>query len=181
MTLPLWQTCAALFVQFALISVLAFGGGQAVLPLMERICVTQYGWLSASAFTTGIGFGYLVPGPTMTVAAFIGYRAAGFPGAVCAALGIFLPTILLGGVAAAGVGRVANNRFVRAFGVAASPAVVGLLAATAWSIAQHAVSTWQLALIAAASTLLAARTKLSPIWLLTGGALVHYVLFLAIR
>lgn len=175
------ETCAALFVQFAIISVLAFGGGQAVLPLMERVCVTQYGWVSAAAFTTGIGFGYLVPGPTMTVAAFVGYRAAGFPGALCAALGIFAPGILLGGLVAAGVGKIAGNRFVRAFGAAASPAVVGLLAATAWSIARHSVTTWQLATIAAAAALLAARTKLSPVWLLAGGALMHYLLFLATR
>jgi len=173
-----WQTLAALFLQFALISLLAFGGGQAVLPLMEQISVGQFRWLSSSAFTAGVGFGYVVPGPVMTVATFIGYRAAGFPGAVCATLGVFLPPILLAVGAAAGVGRFAQNRYVQAFGVGATPAVVGLLAATAWSIARHSVNTWHLAAIAVVATILAARTKISPVLLLAGGAAVHYMLYL---
>jgi len=48
-----------LFVQFLLISLLAFGGGQAALPLVERVCVTQMGWVSPTAFAVAVAFGYI--------------------------------------------------------------------------------------------------------------------------
>lgn len=159
-----------LFWQFAVISLLAFGGGQAVLPLIERTSVVQRHWTTTDAFTSGVGFGYLIPGPVTTMATFIGYQAGGLGGALAATLGMFLAPTLLAAFAAASVERVADNRWIRAFGAGAAPAVLGLLAATFWNIARHSVTSWPTALIALASLLLAARTRIQPVWLLLGGA-----------
>ena len=164
-----------LFWQFTVIGLLAFGGGQSVLPLMEQISVRQQGWLTTGAFTSGVGFGYMVPGPVTTTATFIGYQAAGLPGALAATLGMFLAPVLLAGLTAAGVGKLAKNRWVSAFSVGATPAIVGLLAATAWSIARHSITSWTFAAIALAATVLAARTKLPSVVLLLGGAAIGYI------
>src|SRR3712207_5037633 len=112
-----------LFWQFAVISLLAFGGGQAVLPLIERVSVAQHGWTTNGAFTAAVGFGYMIPGPVTTLATFIGYQAAGLPGALATTLGMFLAPTVLAALAAAGVERVAENRWVRAFSAGAMPAV----------------------------------------------------------
>ena len=165
----------ALFWQFAVISLLAFGGGQAVLPLIERVSVAQRGWTTTEAFTSGVGFGYMIPGPVTTMATFIGYQAGGLPGALAATLGMFLAPTILAALAAAGVERLAENRWIRAFGAGAAPAVVGLLGATFWNIAQHTVTSSATALIALASLLLAIRTKIQPIWLLLGGAALGWL------
>ena len=171
MNLPLlWS----LFSQFAIISLLAFGGGQAVLPLIERESVALRHWSTTPEFTAGVGFGYLIPGPVTTMAAFIGYMAGGLPGGLAATLGMFLAPTILAASAAAGVERLAKNRWIKAFGAGAAPAVVGLLGATLWSIARHAVTSWPLALIAFLSLLLAARTKTPPLWFLLGGALLGW-------
>ena len=164
-----------IFWQFVTISLLAFGGGQAVLPLMEQITVRQQGWLSPGAFTSGVGFGYMVPGPVTTTATFIGYQAAGFPGAIAATLGMFLVPVILAASASAGVSRLAKNRWVLAFSAGATPAIVGLLAATVWSIASHTLTSNGLKGITLLTMLLAARTKLSSISLLLGGAILGYV------
>ncbi len=169
-----FATLATIFTQFATISLLAFGGGQAVLPLMEQITVRQHDWLDTKAFTAGVGFGYMVPGPVTTTATFIGYQAAGFPGAFAATLGMFLAPVILAAVASAGVGKLAKNRWVSAFSAGATPAIVGLLAATVWSIGRDTVSSPALAGIAITATILAARTKLSPVLLLLGGAGLGY-------
>jgi chromate transporter len=89
-----------LFVRFAVISVLAFGGGQAALPLVERLVVSEAHWLSASAFGTAVAFGYLTPGPVLITATFVGHRVAGLPGAVAATLGVFFMPWLLSTLAA---------------------------------------------------------------------------------
>lgn len=165
-----------LFVQFLLISLLAFGGGQAALPLIERVSVAQMGWVSPTAFATAVAFGYVTPGPVLIIATFVGYIAAGVPGAVAATLGVFLAPTLLAMGAAAGVERFAKNRWLRAFGQGAAPSVVGLLGATAWSLAQQAVTEWSLAAVALLALILASRTKIAPGWLLLGGVLTGWTI-----
>lgn len=164
----------SLFCQFAVISLLAFGGGQAVLPLIERESVTLRHWSTTPEFIAGVGFGYLIPGPVTTMAAFIGFMAGGLPGGLAAALGMFLAPTMLAASAAAGVERLARNRWIKAFGAGAAPAVAGLLVATLWSVTQHAVTSWPLAFVALMSLLLAARTRIQPFWLLLGGAAVGW-------
>jgi chromate transport protein ChrA len=60
-----------LFLHFLLISLLAFGGGQAALPLVEQVAVRDMNWVSASTFGAAVAFSYLTPGPVLIVAAFI--------------------------------------------------------------------------------------------------------------
>lgn len=165
-----------LFVQFLFISLLAFGGGQAALPLIERVCVTQMGWVSPQAFAAAVAFGYITPGPVLITATFVGYVTAGLLGAIAATGGVFLAPILLAAGAAAGVERFADHRWLRAFGRGAAPAVVGLLGATAWNLAQSTLTSWSLVVIAVVVFILAACTKLKPVWLLFSGALAGWVI-----
>jgi len=63
----------ALLWRFLVISLLAFGGGQAALPLVERLVVGG-GLVSAADFSTALAFSYITPGPVLILATFIGYR-----------------------------------------------------------------------------------------------------------
>src|SRR4051812_20339730 len=77
------------------LSLLAFGGGVAVLPEMRRQVVDQHGWLTNSQFADSYALGALTPGPGMLMVITAGYRAAGVPGAVVALVSIFFPSTLL--------------------------------------------------------------------------------------
>src|ERR1700674_4793688 len=86
--------------RFLVIGALAFGGGQAALPLVERLAIADTVWLTPAQFATGVGLSYATPGPILILAAFIGYHVAAVPGAVAATAAVFtFPAHLAGFVA----------------------------------------------------------------------------------
>jgi chromate transporter len=80
---------------FALLSVLAVGGGTAVLPQMKHELVTQHHWLTADQFADIYSLGQLAPGPNMNMVTVIGYHVAGYPGAILVLLAFYLPSCTL--------------------------------------------------------------------------------------
>jgi len=115
-----WVLLGALFLQFAIISLLAFGGGQAVLPLIEREKRRREPLVDLRR-VHGIGRIRLShSGPVTTMAAFVGYMRAGWQVESRQTLGMFLAPTILAGLAAAGVAKLARSRWVKAFGAAAA-------------------------------------------------------------
>ena len=169
---------AELLFRFALISLLAFGGGQAALPLVERIAVRETGWLSAAAFGTAVAFGYLTPGPVLIVATFVGYEVAGFGGALVATIGAFSLPWALAASAAQQVRRYLQHPLLQAFGRGAAPAVTGLLGVTALDVGREAVVSWPGACLAAITVALVLWTSVHPLILLMAGAFIGWLMAL---
>jgi chromate transporter len=161
-----------LFIYFAMISMLAFGGGNAVISLLERISVGQMRWVTPQDFAAAIGFAYITPGPILITSAFIGHRAAGFPGAVVATVGVFLIPCLLSAFAAQQVRRYIQHPWLRGFGLGAAPAVIGLLGITVFTLSRYAFLDWSYGVISGMALFLALFTKVSPILILIGGSVL---------
>lgn len=166
-----------LFWRFVVISLLAFGGGQAALPLVEQLTVAN-GWVSPQDFSLALAFSYVTPGPVLILATFLGYRGAGLPGALAATLGAFLAPWFLAAAAAHLLHRVARSRCLQGFGRGAGPAVVGLLGVTALGIAKDAFIIWPYAAIAGIALALGLWRKAPPFAILLGGALAGIALSL---
>lgn len=158
-----------LFIYFAIISMLAFGGGNAVISLLERISVDQMHWVTPQDFAAAIGFAYITPGPILITSAFIGYRAAGLLGAIVATVGVFLIPWLLSVLAAYQVRRYIQHPWLQGFGLGAGPAVIGLLGVTVWTLGGYAFLGWFYGIISGVALVLALFTKVSPILILIGG------------
>lgn len=125
-----------LIARFAIIGALAFGGGQAALPLVERLAVADTGWLTPAQFATGVGLSYATPGPVLILAAFIGYHVAAVPGAVAAAAAVFAVPVVLAGLAAQLVAKLNDALWFQAFGRFAAAAAIGLLGVTLLALAR---------------------------------------------
>jgi len=155
-----------LIVRFLVVGAVAFSGGGAALPLVERITVADTGWLTPQQFAIGVGFAYATPGPVLILAAFVGYFVAGLAGALAATAAVFAIPVLL---AAGSAGVVAQwNRYARfrAFGCFAAAAAVGLLAVTLVALARPVVELHPALLAGSVLVFAAERFGLSPVLLL---------------
>ncbi len=86
---------ATLFFSFFKIGLFSFGGGYAMIPLIQKEIV-RHGWMEPSAFADIIAIAEMTPGPiAVNSATFVGYRTAGILGGVVATIGVTLPSALL--------------------------------------------------------------------------------------
>lgn len=122
---PLMQQLAIMARSGALV----FGGGHAVLPLLEADVVGK-GWLSEDAFLAGYGFAQAAPGPLFSFAAYVGAASGhGVLGGLAAMAALFLPGLTLTAVALPFWRRLKRSPRMVGFVAGASAAVVGVLAA----------------------------------------------------
>ncbi|WAW15778.1 chromate transporter [Peptostreptococcus equinus] len=84
------------FVTFVKIGAFSFGGGYAVLPLIQKYIVEVNGWMSIDQMTDLISLSQLTPGPiAINAATFVGTKLGGLPGAIIATFGEVLPSCIL--------------------------------------------------------------------------------------
>ncbi len=163
---------ASLAAIFAQLSLLAFGGGNTVLPEMQRQVVDVHGWMSPTAFASLFALAQAAPGPNLMVCALIGWQVAGVPGALVSMAGICGPSSLLTIAVATLWERFRGARWRQVVQAGLVPVTIGLISATAGLICLTADTDLALAAITLAVGVLAFRTKLHPLWLLGGGAAV---------
>ena len=88
----LWQ----LFSAFARVGVMTFGGGYAMIPILEREIVDRRGWATGEELMDYYAVGQCTPGViAVNTATFIGYKTAGIPGGIAATLGVVTPSVLI--------------------------------------------------------------------------------------
>ena len=88
------QVLLQILVFFTKAGAFVFGSGLAIVPFLHQGVVQQFGWLNEQQFIDAVAVAMITPGPVVITVAFIGFLAAGFLGAVAAAIGIFLPVYL---------------------------------------------------------------------------------------
>jgi len=167
-------TLVALALIFSQLSLVAFGGGNTTLPEMHRQVVDVHHWMTGADFAAMYALAQAAPGPNLMVAPLIGWQVAGGAGLLVAGLSIFGPSSLVTIVTLRLWQRFNNYRWRQAIQSGLVPISVGLVAASATSIARAVDGTWVLAAITAASAALALRFTLNPLWLLAAGAAIGW-------
>ena len=86
----------ALFLAFARVGVMTFGGGYAMIPILEREIVDRHGWASEEELMDYYAVGQCTPGViAVNTATFIGYKVAGTIGGIVANLGVVFPSVVI--------------------------------------------------------------------------------------
>ncbi|WP_245948079.1 chromate transporter [Paenibacillus sambharensis] len=134
--MKLWD----LFMAFGTATMLGYGGGPAIIPLYENQVVTRYEWMNTDEFGKALAFGNALPGPIATkLAAYIGFKVAGYAGAAVALTAVVLPTaivmILLAGVML----KLSNNPFVRGMIRGIQPVIFVMMAMLAYDFVKYAI------------------------------------------
>jgi chromate transporter len=161
-----------LAIQFAIMSLLALGGANAVVPEMHRQAVDLRGWMDERQFADMFAISQVAPGPNVMIVTLIGYHVAGFGGALVATLAMCGPTAML----AHFLGRVWDRFKAAKWRMAVQeglvPISVGLVAASAIVLTRAADHNWMAVVITAVTAAAVYWTRWSPLWLIAMAGLV---------
>jgi chromate transporter len=166
------NTLVSLALIFSQLSLLSFGGGNAILPEMQRQVVEVHHWMTAETFSALFALGQSAPGPNMMIVPLVGWHVAGWAGVLVTSIAKFGPSSIITMAVLHGWDKFREKPWRRLFQRGFLPITCGLFGASAAVITQASVHTWALGLICAGTVYLYTTTKLHPLWYLAAGCLV---------
>ena len=163
----------------------SFGGGYAMIPLIQEEVVERHGWMTAQAFTDVIAVAGMSPGPIAANSAiFIGYDQMGFWGALVSALGMILPSFLIILVIGTVFYKVQQSFVVKSAFYGLRSVVTGLIVYAAIlfamnnglvsAISWHTISLW---IIFGLSLLALIRFRIHPVYVILLSGLAGVALY----
>jgi chromate transporter len=161
-----------LALDFGTLSLIAIGGGIAVLPEMQRIVVDNHGWMSAATFTDLFALAQAAPGPNVLVVSLIGWQVAGLAGAAVTTAAMTVPTSVLTYGIATVWERFRDARWRKAIQRGLAPVTIGLMLASAYLITRGADHTPAAYALTASAAAVVFATRLHPLWLIALGAVL---------
>ncbi len=173
----LWQL--GLF--FLKIGCVLYGGGYVLVAFLQGELVDDLGWLTQQQLLDAIAIGQFTPGPVLSTATFIGYIIAGFPGAVVATVGIFLPSFGFVALLNPIIPRLRSSRWMSAFLDAVNISSVALMLVVTVELAIAIIIPtqrfdWVAALIAVSAAILIVRYRINAAWIVLGSGVIGWIL-----
>ena len=153
-----------LFWAFARVGGMTFGGGYAMLPMLQREVVEKYKWATNDELLDYYAIGQCTPGViAVNTATFIGYKLKGIPGAIFATLGVVTPSMIIIGLIAAFISNFRDLEVVQWAFSGVRAAVVALILSAVIKIGKKSIVDIFTALIFVIVAVLSFVTDLSPV------------------
>lgn len=159
----------ALAIIFTQLSLLAFGGGPAILPEMQHQVVEVHHWLSATEFSTMFAMAQAAPGPNMMIVPLVGWHVAGPAGLLVTSFAKFGPSSVITVFALKFWNQFKDHPLRERFEKALKPITVGLVLVSAWIIADASAQNSLLIAIIAIATVMSLFKKVHPLWVMLFG------------
>ena len=175
------QVLLQILVFFTKAGAFVFGSGLAIVPFLHQGVVQQFGWLTEQQFIDAVAVAMITPGPVVITVVFIGFLAAGFLGAMAAAIGIFLPVYLFTIIPAPWFSRNRDNALLKAFVLGATSAATGAIAGAVILLARRAIYDVPTAAVALISLAVLWRFKVPEPILVAAAGIVGLIAFSLFR
>ena len=160
-----------MFGSFFKIGLFTFGGGYAMVPIIQREVIDHRGWVDRDEFVELLTLAQSAPGPiALNTSVFVGYKMRGYAGALAALLGVVVPAFTVILIVAIYFAQFRENVYVNAAFKGMRPAVVALIVSPIVSLSRG-MGAWKYVL-AAAVALFVWWSSVSPIWLIVVAAVV---------
>jgi len=151
----------------ALLSSISFGGIPSVLPDIRNFVVTAHGWLTDREFANCFAVAQAIPGPNMILMmSYIGWKVAGFPGAIASAGATFGPPCAMYFTGYRLWDRFREARWQRMVRAGIAPLTIGLVIAGGAVMARTTDASWQSVAVTAAAAALLLGTRINPLWII---------------
>ncbi len=173
---PVEPTPGLLFLYFLFIGSVLYGSGYVLFAFLEGGLVQTFGWLTEQQLIDAIAVGQVTPGPVFSSATFIGYVIAGWPGALAATVGIFLPAFIFVAALTPLVPKLRRSAWMAAFLDAINVSALGLMAVVCIQLGQAALVSWQAWLLFVTALILTIRWNVNSALLVAGGAIAGWLL-----
>lgn len=153
-----------LFISFLKIGAFSFGGGYAMLPLIQEEIITKNGWLSLKEFIDVLAISQMTPGPiAINSATFLGYKIGGILGAVVSTLAVVTPSLVIILLIAHFLRKFKESKYIGWFFKGLRPVIIGLIASAAILVAKNTIIDVKSLIITLAIFYLITYKKLHPI------------------
>lgn len=155
------------FTSFFKIGLFTFGGGYAMIPIIERDIVDKKRWMAREEFIEMLALVQSVPGPiSINTSIYVGYKVIGWAGAIAAILGIIIPSFVIILLIAIVFTDISSNPVIERVFKGIRPAVVALIAAPIVRMAKAIGITWKTAWIPIAAALSIWLAGVSPVYII---------------
>lgn len=127
---------------FTQLSVMAFGGGNTILPEMQREVVQIHHWMSAEEFNALFALAQAAPGPNIMIVPLVGWQVAGWSGLLVSSLAKFGPSSIITLIVMGGWKRYKDKPWIRIIQTGLVPVTVGLVVSSGLLIADASARKW---------------------------------------
>ena len=168
--------CAALFFTFLKIGAFTFGGGYAMIPMIQRETVEKRGWITGEDVLDIVAVAESTPGPiAVNSATFVGYRIGGFWGALCATLGVVLPSFLIISVIALFLGQFEEIKWVRYAFTGIRAGVLALVIKALYTLFRQCPKSGFGYVVMGLAFIIAGFTPVNVLWVIVGAAVLGVI------
>lgn len=177
-----WKLALTMYVSFFQIGLFTFGGGYAMLPMLEKECVDKHAWTTREELLDIFALAQCTPGIiAVNTATFLGKKQAGIPGAILATLGVISPSLIIISLIAALLKNFADLAPVQHALAGVRAAVTALIFASVYKMAKSALKNPLSYAVAIVAFLLVALFGTSPVAIVVAAALIGFLFFGGLR
>lgn len=169
-----------LFLAFFKIGIFGFGGGYAMLSLIQSEVVVSHGWITSSEFADIVAISQMTPGPiSINCATYIGYTASGGSvlGSALATLGVCAPSLIFMLIASLFYAKLNGNPYIKNVMRSMRPVIIGLIAAAALILMNRENFVDYRSILIFVAALVAVWFKVNPLIVISLSGVVGFFLF----